>query len=459
MIDGWKTTCMELANRLPVYRFIPFAKYRDYAAIRYFDHNGDARAITTYVMDSGRLPSWRYTAMALAGSAAFVQGEDALATDIATKALATHPEMIAARLLLSDIASYHGEHAVALRHAQDAWLISPDSEAAAARTLRLAYLVEPRARADAMALVALNRFSNSEKLLWVACKHCYSAEQFDRIHHWWTLGKRKPKDASTAARPLAAAALRAGRPARAMDIYAGACVAELQGDGAGSEVKGKTLAGKNGLSVLRDLRSVLESARVPFFFAAGTALGIVRNGRPLDHDNDIDVGIFDTDWDRARLVEIFLRHPNFDLDDSNPESPKIGLVHRGGANIDLFRFYREGEHLYHDAIFVRWRNRPFGIARHEMASGDIVFIPTHVDEYLTENYADWRVPDRGFDAFVDGPNVEVTWPEYFQVHKLRRAYKYIRGKDLPAAHRELSDLKDALAMVAHGRELIEEMQL
>jgi len=433
------------------------AKHRDYAAINYLGH--DARAVVAYLISSGRHPSWRYSTMVIAASSALSRGHDELAAEIANIALDSHPEMAEARLVLADLASYRGVHDAALHHAKDAWLISPNSAEAAIKTIRLSYLSSSPAQADAIALAALERFPNDEKILWAACKHCYSSNQFDRIMNWWNSGKRIAKETSSAARPLAAAALRARRITDALSIYVNACLAELQGQGVGSQVKEKRLAGKNGLSVLRDLCTVLESADIPFFFAAGTALGIVRNGRPLDHDNDIDVGIFEDDWNREKLVEIFMKHPNFDLDDSNPNSPKIGLVHRGGANIDLFKFYREGDHVFHDAIFVRWKNRPFDIERYEMASGDVVFIPSNVDGYLTENYGNWRIPDSQFDAFVDGPNVQTTWPEYLQVHRIRRAYKFIRALDMTSAHRELLAVKDILTTSASGCQLIKEMQL
>lgn len=458
MMQNMKTAMLNAARRIPIYRAIPVPKYRDYAAVMYFDATRKS-SIAPYLIETGRLPQWRYSSMLVSAKNSFKYGHDDLAKKIATAMLSEYPDRNEARHILSNIASYTGDHDYAFRLAMDAWLISPRSEIAATKVIRLSHLSRSQAEADELTLTALRSFPKSSKVLWAACKHCFSSNQFDEIINWWVSTKPTRKQRAAAARPLAAAALRSRRLIDAIDIYAEACALELQGYGSGTQVKEKSLAGKRGMSVLRDLKEVLESANIPFFFAAGTALGIVRNGKPLDHDNDIDVGILEKNWNREELIRVFKAHPHFDLDDSNPESPKVGLIHRGGANIDLFKFYSEGDAVYHDAIFVRWKNSPFQIVEHVMATGDSVFLPSDVDKYLTENYGDWRTPNKNFDAFVEGPNVETTWPEYLLVHRIRRAYKQIRATNLVAAHHELLGMEEVLASTAGGSMLLKEMQL
>src|SRR5690606_10049917 len=195
---------------------------------------------------------------------------------------------------------------------------------------------------------------------------------------------------------------------------------------------------------IRDLRRVLDRARIPFFFAAGTALGLVREGRPLGADGDIDVGIFDADWDRNALIDLFTADPMFDLD-LHPQTEKVGLRHRGGAPVDIFRFYEKDGRIWHDGVFVRWHNSPFQVRRRRVGGMDLP-LPADVDRYLTENYGDWRVPRPRFDAFTDAPNVEITWPEYHRVHLLRRAYHRLAVGDRSGAVRELRRAgEDALA--------------
>lgn len=443
--------------RIPMYRLIPTSTHRDYAAVQYFMRTAPSQ-IPSYISGTGRTPSWRYTTMEAAADAAFQVGDDDMARTIALEAIDSHPEKDAPRLLLSKIDSFHGNYASAFEHAQTAWLINPASFPAALATVRLAYLSQGRKKADELALLVLRRHPLKEGALWAVCKRCGSDDQFARIRKLWEGKAKSPRHVSQAARPLGLAAAHLGQFDVAMEIYAQACLVELQGLGVGRELPVKALAGKRVLSVLRDLRKVMEAERVPFFFAAGTALGIVRSGRPLDHDDDIDVGIFEENWDRDALLSAFSKHPHFDLEASLPDRPKIRLVHRGGAGIDIFKFYREGRAIFHDGNFVRWKNSEFQIEKHR-SNGGRVYLPTNIDRYLTENYGDWKVPDKQFDAFIDGPNTEITVPEYHNVHRLRRAYRFIRSANIIDAHRELALVKDSVARSEAGRNLITEMQL
>ena len=68
---------------------------------------------------------------------------------------------------------------------------------------------------------------------------------------------------------------------------------------------------------------------------------------------------------RPQFVDLFSRHPRFDLD-PNPQTQKVALRHRGGSPIDIFRFYEEGGKVWHDGVFVRWRNTPFAVERREL---------------------------------------------------------------------------------------------
>jgi hypothetical protein len=156
----------------------------------------------------------------------------------------------------------------------------------------------------------------------------------------------------------------------------------------------------------------------------------------LGADGDIDVGVYDADWDRDGLIDVFTRDPRFDLD-LHPQSHKVGLRHRGGSPVDIFRFYEQDGRVWHDGVFVRWHNSPFGVVRRQIG-GLSVPLPENAERYLTECYGDWRTPVPAFDAFTeDAPNLEVTWPEYQRVHFLRRAYERLAGGDREAARREL----------------------
>ena len=457
-IERVKRAVVSMAMRLPVYKLVGNSEHRNYLAVQYLNHR-DSKKIPDFISQVGRLPTFRYSTTLMALRALDARGDLDRVKKGAAEALSMYPEKLKAYLMLSDVAGQEGDYDLALSYARKGWMLTPGSLAAASRVVRLGYITGCTEQADSEALLALRRFKANNGLLWIACKYCRSREQLEKIITLVRSPRDTPKKISGLARPLAVAALRSRSLDIALELYVEASLIELRGAGLAKPVVTKRLAGKGGGQVLQELREVLESEGVPFFFAAGTALGLVRNGKPLDHDNDIDVGIFNEDWNREQLIRAFSRHPNFDLDDVDPGSPKVGVVHRGGANIDLFKFYREGGGVYHDAIFVRWRNSPFTIERTALESGDIVYLPSQVDRYLTENYGDWRIPNSNFDAFTDGPNAEVTWPEYMVVHKVRKAYRSLREGSLIAARQELEGLQPVLGAATGGVELMKELIL
>jgi hypothetical protein len=371
----------------------------------------------------------------LAARAAFRTGRDDRLETTLDRLERPHPA--AALVLRADLRSFQGRYEEALRAAQWAAAAQPASAAAAARVVTLGYRVRKRAAAEPAAVDAVGRFPRSPEVMWQVALACDSAGQYERIAAaWQARSDPAPADLLRVLRQLAVAATRAGQLDAAAARYRAAIALLLDGV-APPPTRRTRLAGLGAGDAIGDLCQVLDGAGTPFFFAAGTALGLVREGRPLGADGDIDVGVFATDWDRDALVALFTRDPRFDLD-LHPQTQKVGLRHRGGAPVDIFRFYEQDGRVWHDGVFVRWHNSPFRVVRQRIG-GRSVPLPADPDRYLTENYGDgWRTPWPGFDAFTDdAPNLEVTWPEYQRVHLLRRGYERLAAGDRAAAGREL----------------------
>lgn len=381
----------------------------------------------------------------LVARAAFRTGRDRILCDALHRLERRDPGNPTVLQLHCDLLTFQGRYEEALAYAARAADRRPASTAAAARVVRLGYRVHDRERAEQAAVAAAGRFPRSPEVMWPVAMACDRAEQYRRVAAAWRGAAGQPADLLRVVRQLAVAAARAGELAAAVEWYREGIMSLLATGRPAPRAVVTRLGGLGAAGAIRDLGRVLDAAAVPFFFAAGTALGLVREGRPLGADGDIDVGVFDADWDRDALIALFTVDPMFDLD-LHPQTGKVGLRHRGGAPVDIFRFYQQDGRLWHDGVFVRWHNSPFQITPRRVGGRELP-LPGEVERYLTENYGDWRTPRPRFDAFTDdAPNLEVTWPEYQHVHLVRRAYQCLAGGDRAAGARELRRAgEDALA--------------
>ena len=166
-------------------------------------------------------------------------------------------------------------------------------------------------------------------------------------------------------------------------------------------------------TALADLDRGLGQLGVQAFLISGTLLGYVRESGFISWDKDIDVGVFTEVVAPAALERAFHRSPDFHVRRLDFNTDRLRVHHTNGVMIDIFPHYRDGDgRVWHDGTATRWWNTPFEVTPVEFL-GRTQFVPLPPERYLTENYGDWRVPVKHFDARLDAPNVEVTDRNYF----------------------------------------------
>lgn len=437
MLLSLKQAVTSLASRYPLYRALPPGTLRSYAGLKYYAQNGSHEDIARFVKSSNGTSTRYFSTSIVAAKALFRAGYDDHLDDILETLLDRFPFDARLHELISDVHAFHSRDEEALRSAERARTLMPSSGGAVARVVRLSYLVHGTERADEIAVTALRCSPRSRTVRRAVCRACTTPEQFGRIMAAWEATRKGQDDLVGAVRTLATAAARSGEIDAAIELYRDALRILAKTGQPAPTHRQRTLAGRGPWNAIVDVASALDAAGIPFFFAAGTALGLVREGRPIGADGDIDVGIFDQHWDREQLLDLFRGDPRFILADAHPYAKKIWLEHRGGSPVDLFRFYEEDGRIWHDAVFVRWHNTPFTVERREIRGVNLP-LPAPVDNYLTENYGKWRTPNPGFDAFTeDAPNVEVIWPEYATLHYIRRAYMQWANGTKAGVRREL----------------------
>lgn len=177
--------------------------------------------------------------------------------------------------------------------------------------------------------------------------------------------------------------------------------------------------GDHAEAALRDMLHLLEGEGFRPFMLSGTLLGAVREGRMLDHDYDIDLGLLADETDLARLEQslrqsltfhsLRMDHQTLIIADraglKRIDIPVIYKIqHIGGVTVDLFLHYREKDEIWHGTTLFRWSNSPFSLA--PRALGPLTLLaPADAEKHLAENYGDWQTPKYTFHCGLDTPNL------------------------------------------------------
>jgi len=194
------------------------------------------------------------------------------------------------------------------------------------------------------------------------------------------------------------------------------------------KVKGKKdkylLQGKNLIvaeKMLEDVTRILEKHSVRYWLDFGTLLGIVREGRILPWDDDMDISIFEEDRQKVHDVvmpeikrlnyRIYSRMHEMDddiLKNGDFRTFKVRNYRwkffKGYVKIDIFVMYKKGDYIYWREFNKRHR-LPLSLVKEFNTiefKGKEYIKPKDTDAYLTYHYGNWRVPIAEYDSEVDG---------------------------------------------------------
>lgn len=152
-------------------------------------------------------------------------------------------------------------------------------------------------------------------------------------------------------------------------------------------------------SLSKVMKLLTDEFGVKAFVSSGTLLGIVRDGKLIPHDDDVDIcyiSQFDTEpeilEERQRMVE-FLQSKGYHLRHS-------GIAHYWcttpeGINLDIFTGFVEGEYCSMNPLERKGVSKSDVLPLQEkVVNGHIMLLPANPDALLKLNYGEsWRVPD------------------------------------------------------------------
>jgi len=182
---------------------------------------------------------------------------------------------------------------------------------------------------------------------------------------------------------------------------------------------------RQGSNTILKLQNILERSGLFFFFDMGTLLGIVREGRILKHDLDIDVAVYASSEDEKEFLRNLLmenscrRRLSFSIDG-------LGIVEESfiykNIKFDINYYYRENNddvcYLMYSSPkndspseymnVVRLGCKPILTTCKKKFGNSSIFIPVDAESYLAERYgSNWRVPDKQY-IYWKGPSTTQT---------------------------------------------------
>jgi phosphorylcholine metabolism protein LicD len=158
----------------------------------------------------------------------------------------------------------------------------------------------------------------------------------------------------------------------------------------------------NGITIDRNIREtalknaieILNNNKIEYFVCYGSLLGIIREGRLLEFDDDIDILVHENDYERAYN----LINNKYTLIRTDPDFCQ-GYIHEG--KIELYKYIKDAT-----KIIDKWTTRGklqgtfdkdmiYPIRNTYVSTLKIyVNVPNKPEKVLEKLYSNWRVPTR-----------------------------------------------------------------
>lgn len=161
----------------------------------------------------------------------------------------------------------------------------------------------------------------------------------------------------------------------------------------------------NFAKTLLDMDDILTSNKQKYFLVCGTLLGAIREKKFIEHDDDIDLGIFADEYnqnvEKSILKKFKLKHRYGDI----KTGYEISFVHpETNVSLDIFLHYREKDYIWCPSFnnlcnkaknkMCRWKYYFDNIVTYTFL-GKIFNIPSPPEKYLAYAYGnDWMVPQK-----------------------------------------------------------------
>lgn len=163
---------------------------------------------------------------------------------------------------------------------------------------------------------------------------------------------------------------------------------------------------------LADLVSLMSQTGQKIFLVSGTLLGYAREGKLMDHDKDIDVGMLGWEGMYDAVMHL-ITSGQFEVSPTflkGEDTHYIAIMHiRTGVWIDLFIYHQIEDKWVTGVDFFFGYRQTFAFTPFEFKPvkflGVDMYVPGDTDLNLEENFGNWRVPDPGYISHLESPSL------------------------------------------------------
>jgi hypothetical protein len=170
---------------------------------------------------------------------------------------------------------------------------------------------------------------------------------------------------------------------------------------------------------LQQFSNLMQKENICWFVIGGTFLGAAREQNFLEHDNDLDIGIYQDEVDPKKLYELLLNSADFisvkfvirrELSNASGRlhfevlPAKIIAIHGSGLNFDIFFHQNIDGQIVHGSSHTVWYNSIFKLNNYQLGTQKVLG-PHNADKYLTEHYGTWKIEQKEYTCEVDTHNV------------------------------------------------------
>lgn len=194
---------------------------------------------------------------------------------------------------------------------------------------------------------------------------------------------------------------------------------------------------------LADLVKILADVGQRCFLVSGTLLGYAREGRLLDHDKDLDVGV--VGWqNQYDIYAALIQSGQFKVMANYlraEEAYYIPLMHvLTGISIDIFIYHpREDGKWVTGVPFNFGYTQRFAFTPFELKEVEFMGVPMNVPAdmalNLQENFGDWQTPDKSYLSHLESPSTENKGALAHQMTGRLLALKALKNKNAAQLHK------------------------